>query len=65
MKIVTHHVYPPIPIRRFDWSATTDDYDASFEDGEWRSSSPVGYGATEAEAVADLMQILADTAEEV
>lgn len=49
MKIITHFVYPPIPDRRFDWSAVTDDY-CGAED----SHCPIGYGATEAEAVADL-----------
>lgn len=50
MKIVTHHVYPPIPDRRFDWSAVDDDtYDGT---------GPVGTGATEAEAIADLEEKL-------
>ena len=49
MKIKTEFVYPPIPIRKFDWSAIDDDtYDGP--------GSPVGTGATEAEAIADLME---------
>jgi hypothetical protein len=52
-KIVTQHVYPPIPDRRFDWSAVLDDYDGGFSDG---SSDPVGRGATEQEAIRDLME---------
>lgn len=51
MKIVTHFIYPPIGIRCFDWSAVTDDY----EPGQ-----PIGYGATEAEAIADLEDQLSD-----
>jgi hypothetical protein len=45
IKIITTHVYPPIPDRRFDWSAVTEDY----EPGQ-----PIGWGTTEQEAVADL-----------
>lgn len=45
----TNHEYPPIPIRSFDWSATLDSYS-----GE--PSDPIGYGATEAEAVRDLVE---------
>jgi len=45
MKTVTHYDPKPIPSRRFDWSATTADYEPP---------QPVGYGATEAEAIADL-----------
>jgi hypothetical protein len=45
----THHEYPPIPIRSFDWSAVLDDYEPG---------CPIGYGATEQEAIADLMEQL-------
>jgi hypothetical protein len=41
--IQTHFVYPPIPIRRFDWVAYRD------------PERECGYGATEAEAIADLL----------
>ena len=51
MKIITSYVYPPIPLRQFDWSAVTDDYDGA-ED----SHCPIGYGRTETEAIADLME---------
>jgi hypothetical protein len=48
MNIKTHFVYPPIPVRCCDWSAVDDDtYDG---DG------PVGWGATEAEAIEDLLE---------
>lgn len=48
MKIRTTYVYSPIPIRQFDWSAIDDD---TYEPGR-----PIGTGATEQEAVADLLQ---------
>ena len=51
MKIRTENVNPPIPIRSCDWSAVDDDtYDGP--------GSPIGRGATEAEAIADLKQQL-------
>jgi hypothetical protein len=46
MRIVTHHDYPPIPIRDFDWSAI---YADTYDEG-----SPIGRGRTEADAIADL-----------
>jgi hypothetical protein len=46
--IVTKYDPPPIPLRRFDWYAYDDD---SYEPG-----MPVGFGRTEAEAIADLKQ---------
>ena len=48
MRIKTHHAYPPIPIRDFDWQA----WDADTYDGD---HCPVGYGKTEEEAIADLI----------
>jgi hypothetical protein len=51
MKIRTEHVYPPIPIRSFDYSAVDDEtYDGP--------GSPVGRGATEQEAIQDLEEQL-------
>lgn len=49
MKIVTSFWAKPIPPREFDWSATIDGY----EPGD-----PIGYGATEQEAIEDLQQIM-------
>ena len=49
MKIMTHYECPPIPVHDCDCD----------EDGFF-SLSPVGRGATEAEAIADLMQQLED-----
>ena len=50
VKIVTDFIYPPIPDRRFDWSAVTDNYEGG---------APIGYGRTEAEAIADLNEQIA------
>jgi hypothetical protein len=60
VKITTHYDPKPIPVRVFDWSAIgSDTYDAEWlgaEDG-WRGG-PQGFGATEQEAVQDLMEQL-------
>jgi hypothetical protein len=61
--IKTNFDYPPIPIRKLDWSAIdSNTYDASYE-GEDESGSvwkcsPSGHGATEEEAVNDLIEKL-------
>ncbi len=47
MKIVTNYIYPPIPIRQFDWSAVRD----SYEEGD-----PQGFGETEQAAIDDLLR---------
>jgi hypothetical protein len=46
-RIKTEHVYPPIPVRSCDWAAWYDGY----EEG-----GPTGSGATEAEAIRDLIE---------
>ena len=46
-KIVTYHIYPPIPTAKFDWWA--------FYDGEEKAGC-YGYGATEEEAIADFIE---------
>lgn len=51
MKIRTSYVYPPIPTRRFDWAAWVDGHE---------ESGQVGYGATEAEAIEELREMLDD-----
>jgi hypothetical protein len=51
MKIHTHHAYPPIPIRDFDWIAYPD---GAEEDG------PFGYGRTKQEAIDDLNEQMED-----
>lgn len=47
MKIVTDYAPPPIPMRQFDWRAIDDD---THDLGR-----PIGWGATEQEAIDDLM----------
>lgn len=62
MKIITYYDPPPVPFRHSDWVAITDNYDADWqgeEDG-YVSHSPIGHGATEAEALADLMEQIDD-----
>jgi hypothetical protein len=44
-KINVEHVFPPIPVREFDYQATYEGY----EPGD-----PIGRGKTEQEAIADL-----------
>ena len=51
IKIVARYVFPPIPVRSYDWSAYID---GDEEDG------PHGEGATEEEAIADLKAQLED-----
>jgi hypothetical protein len=45
-RIVTDHVFPPVPSRSFDWCA--------YYEGEEEKQS-YGWGRTEEEAVADLL----------
>jgi hypothetical protein len=61
-KVVTDYVYPPIPTRDFDWQATWDDYDP---DPECSRGQNVGWGRTEAEAVADLYRETEDSRDAV
>ncbi len=49
LKVKTSFAPPPIPMRQFDWSA----YDDATYDGP---RSPVGFGATEQQAIDDLLQ---------
>lgn len=51
--IKTEYWPPPIPVRNCDWTA----WDDNTFDGE---GCPVGYGATEAEAIADLLEQIED-----
>ncbi len=50
--IVTSNPRPPIPSKNFDWCASVDELGAD--------CSPWGHGATEAEAVTMLIELLAD-----
>ena len=47
-KIITHHEFPPIPIRTFDWCA--------YRDGD-EESGHYGWGRTKAEAIEDLLRL--------
>ena len=53
-RIVTSFIYPPIPIRKFDWQAYVDGQE---EEG------PYGYGETKSAAVADLMFAIIERAQ--
>jgi len=53
MKISTDYWAKPTPERRFDWCAVDDET----YDGE---GCPIGWGASEAEAIADLKEQVAD-----
>lgn len=53
MTIITKYDQPPIPPRQFDWTAVEDNYDLD---------SPIGYGRSEQEAIADLQQQIEDRA---
>jgi hypothetical protein len=59
VKVVhTTHDCPPIPVRNYDWCAYGDDYDADYADERYVGLAPVGYGATEQEAIsAYVMQL--------
>lgn len=54
-RIVTSFEHPPIPIRTCDWSATYDDYDVDCDQDGFFSNDPIGRGATEQDAVLDLI----------
>lgn len=55
-KIVTSRVFPPIPLRQCDWCAHDENYDGAEDAGP----QIVGWGRTEAEAVADYLQLVED-----
>jgi hypothetical protein len=58
----TECVYPPIPIRNLDWCAVDDNtYDVDCDENGYFSHSPYGTGATESEAINDLLDQLEDT----
>lgn len=50
-RIITTCIYPPIPIRAMDWAAHYDG-DEPNDDGQMT----IGYGATEQDAIADLVE---------
>ena len=57
MRIKTSFDYPPIPVRSLDWSAwDADTYDADCDQDGFFTTCPVGHGATEQEAIDDLLE---------
>lgn len=54
VKVRTNCICPPIPIRKYDWSAVDD----STYDGPGCS---IGYGRTEQEAIEDLLAQMVNT----
>lgn len=56
LTIRTNFDYPPIPVRQFDWSAIDDDT----YDGAEDSHCPIGHGATEEDAIEDLLEQIDD-----
>lgn len=55
-KIITSNTCPPIPIREFDWMA--------YRDGD-EEFGPRGFGATEQEAIDDLLTYFPDDTTEI
>lgn len=51
-KVITCYERPPIEERWMDWSATLDNCDGA--------NSPTGHGATERDAVSNLLDLLSD-----
>ena len=51
MKVTTEYIRPPVPSTQYDWMACVE--------GE-EDSLPIGRGPTEAEALRDLAEQLAD-----
>ena len=61
MKIKTNYDPKPIPDRSTDWSACdVEVYDCDCDELGYFSLAPIGYGATEAQAIADLKEQLED-----
>lgn len=56
-KIITSYDPPPIPSRGSDWTAVLDNYDGAPD-----SNHPIGFGSTEAAAIANLIEWLEDEA---
>lgn len=56
LKIFVHFDPPPIPMREFDYSAVTDNYDGP--------GSPIGYGLTAHDAFMALLERLEEIWEE-
>lgn len=59
------HDYPPIPWRNFDWTATSPDFDASYEGPEdgWVESGTIFHGASREAVIAQVDAWLAEEVE--
>lgn len=63
LKISTNFDYPPIPVRDMDWSAVDDStYDCDCDQDGFFSTCPIGRGATEQEAIDDLLEQIEERA---
>lgn len=59
-KIITEYDPKPIGSRNFDWSAVEDGYEpGDATDDGYLPGDPVGYGATEQDAIDDLKEQIA------
>jgi hypothetical protein len=59
LKIRTSFDYPQIPVRDMDWSAVDDStYDCDCDQDGFFSTCPIGHGATEQQAIDDLLEKL-------
>lgn len=57
-KVVTTNTFPPIPDRQFDWCAHFEGDEPNDNGGMMQ-----GFGATEQEAIDDLLRLLEESAE--
>jgi hypothetical protein len=62
--VKTSFDYPPIPIRSMDWSAIDDrSYDVDCDERGFFTNCPIGHGATEQEAIDDLLAQIEERAD--
>ena len=61
MKLKTEFVFPPIPVRNCDWSCIDEDTYDGAPDSSTRND--IGWGATEAEAIADFHRLMEEKRE--
>ena len=64
-EIIANFVYPPIPMRNFDWEAYRDgtmDADYDYEKECYVSATLIGHGETKQAAIDDLLEQEADHA---
>jgi hypothetical protein len=64
IKVSTTFENPPIPIRSMDWSAVdSNTYDADCDQDGFFTTCLIGRGATELEAVFDLLEQIGEVAQ--